>query len=698
MNVNDTIRLLIVHDSRDEAERLISMLNNAGRTTRAQHVESEEGLIKLLQEQVWDIMIAHSSAQSVDAGSAIRQIKRLNKDVPVILLTDQEGSQSVVEGLKLGAADVVLLDQDQHLLLVMQRELENRSNRKDKRQSERQFKEAERRSQLLLDSSRDGIAYVQDGMYLYANQSYAENFGYDDKDDIECMPVIDMVADDDHDAVKRFLKSFNLKGDEAESCEFSFRGLKEDGSSSSLKVEVANALFEEEFCIQFLIKASKGNSVELEAELEKVKSQDSVTGLYNRAYVTEQLELEVSRAVANETSSSLYYIEIDKLFEVVQEKIGVAGTDVVVIDIANCIQACCESGQTLARFSDDSFMLLAPGKNADAALVQAEKIRQDINDHIIDVDGITIQTTVTIGVALVNETTTNPGAIIDQSLRACESYHRAHDDEGNSVNLFESEATDDEPTVDIAKMVQAALDNNNFTLLFQPIISLRGSEDGFYEVLLRMKGEADGEDISPNSFLASADQIGATTKIDRWVILESIKVLSKHRAKGAKTRMLINISRQSLCDSTLLPWLGVAFKAAKLPADSIVFQMSETDITNHLNDAKAFFEGLAALKCLTSISNFGCSLNPFNTLQHASPDFIKVHGSFTLDIQNNDESPETLSKLISDLLELDKLTIVPFVENASVLSSLWQTGVHYIQGHYLQAPSADMTYDFNMEE
>jgi EAL domain-containing protein (putative c-di-GMP-specific phosphodiesterase class I) len=213
-----------------------------------------------------------------------------------------------------------------------------------------------------------------------------------------------------------------------------------------------------------------------------------------------------------------------------------------------------------------------------------------------------------------------------------------------------------------------------------------------------MKGEADGEDISPNSFLASADEIGATTKIDRWVILESIKVLSKHRAKGAKTRMLINISRQSLCDSTLLPWLGVAFKAAKLPADSIVFQMSETDITNHLNDAKAFFEGLAALKCLTSISNFGCSLNPFNTLQHASPDFIKVHGSFTLDIQNNDESPETLSKLISDLLELDKLTIVPFVENASVLSSLWQTGVHYIQGHYLQAPSADMTYDFNMEE
>ena len=204
MNVNDTIRLLIVHDSRDEAERLISMLSNAGRATRAQYVESEEGLVKLLQEQVWDLLIAHSAATNVDSSATIRQIKRLNKDVPVILLTNQEGPQAVVDGLKLGAVDTVLLDQDQHLLLVMQRELVNRAQRKDKRKAERQFKESEQRSQLLLDSSRDGIAYVQDGMYLYANQSYAEAFGYSDADDIDCMSIIDMVADEDQGSIKQF--------------------------------------------------------------------------------------------------------------------------------------------------------------------------------------------------------------------------------------------------------------------------------------------------------------------------------------------------------------------------------------------------------------------------------------------------------------------------------------------------------------
>jgi diguanylate cyclase (GGDEF)-like protein/PAS domain S-box-containing protein len=698
MNVNDTIRLLIVHDSRNEAERLVSMLSNAGRATRAQYVESEEGLVKLLQEQVWDLLIAHSAAINVDSSATIRQIKRLNKDVPVILLTNQEGPQAVVDGLRLGAVDTVLLDQDQHLLLVMQRELANREQRKDKRKAERQFKEAEQRSQLLLDSSRDGIAYVQDGMYLYANQSYAEAFGYSDADDIDCMSIVDMVADEDQASIKQFLKNFSIKGDDAESCDFRFHGLREDGSPTAVKVSVANALYEDEYCIQFLIKAKQVNDEELEAELKKVKNQDLVTGLYNRLYLTEQLEHALSQSVDNETTSSLLYIEIDKFFKVIQEQVGVTGSDIVIADLADRIKSHCDSKQTLARFSDDAFMLLAPGKSADDALAQAEKIRQDINDHIIDVEGKTIQATVSVGVSLINETTSKADVVIDQSLRACESYNRTHDDEGNSVSLFEPEVVEGaEVVVDVAKMVQSALDNNNFKLLFQPIISLRGSEDGFYEVLLRMQGE-DAEDISPNSFLESASEIGATTKIDRWVILESIKVLSKHRASGSKTRMLINISRDSLCDKTLIPWLAVAFKAAKIPTDSVVFQVSETDVTNYLNDAKAFFKGLSKIKCLSSISNFGCSLNPFNTLKHAPCDYVKVHGSFTMDIQNNNESPELLSKLISDLLELDKVTVVPFVENASVLSSLWQTGVHYIQGHYLQAPSSDMNYDFNMEE
>ena len=177
MNANDTIRLLILNNSRAEAERLISMLHNAGRPSRAQHVESEDALVKLLEEQTWDLLIAHDQTTNVTPQTAIKHIRRLSKDVPVILQNDDE-FLAVIEGMKLGAADVVRLDDDQHLLLVMQREMNNREERQAKRLADRRFREAERRSQQLLDSSRDAIAYVQDGLYLYPNQTLAELIGY----------------------------------------------------------------------------------------------------------------------------------------------------------------------------------------------------------------------------------------------------------------------------------------------------------------------------------------------------------------------------------------------------------------------------------------------------------------------------------------------------------------------------------------
>ncbi|GAB1264413.1 EAL domain-containing response regulator [Aurantivibrio infirmus] len=696
MNPNDTIRLLILNDSRKEAERLISMLRNAGRPTRAQHIESEEILTKLLQEQAWDLLIAHDKTQNVPPQNAIKQIKRLSKDVPVILLCDEEGSQPVVEGLKMGVVDVVRLDEDQHLLLVIQREMENHEQRQLRRRSDRRYKEAERRSQQLLDSSRDAIAYVQDGMYLYANESFAELFGYEDRDDIECMPVIDMIDKADRDNVKSFMKEFSLRGDDGESVNLQFRGTKRDESVTSVSMEVANATFDEEPCIQFLVSAKHENNEELEAQINQIKHQDVTTGLHNRQYMVNRLQHCINTVAESNTTSALLTIEIDK-FESIQSSMGVSGSDLVLSDIAVAIKEHCPNADTISRFSDNAYSILLNETNADKALELANSLCKKVADRIIEVDGRTLQTTLSIGVTLINETTSNTETVIEQSIKALNSVRSKSEGEGvgDGASLFEPEVSAD-ANKGMATNVQAALDKDQFRLLFQPIISLRGSEEEYYEVLLRMVTD-EGEEVSPYKFLDAAEEIGANIKIDRWVILESIKVLSNHRKKGNNTKLILNLTRHSMCDESIVPWLAVAFKAAGLSADSITFQLSEADVTNHLNAAKAFVDGLTEMGASSSITNFGCSLNPFNALKHVSTTYIKVDGSFTLDIQNNNESPEALTNILKEIHEHNKITIVPFVENASVLSTLWQAGVHYIQGHYLQAPSTDMNYDFSTE-
>ena len=696
---NTTFRLLILNDSFEEAERLISMLNNAGRPVRAQHVDSSEALSKLLQEKSWDLMIGHDHTHNISPSDAVKLIKKLNKDVPLILLSESTENQAVVEGLKLGATDVVTLDQDQHLLLVIQRELANRYERDTRRQAERRFREISRRNQQLLDNSRDAIAFVQDGMFLYANDSFSELLDYESRDDLECMPVIDVIHDSEHEKIKNFLKNYMLKAEEDESGSLEILALSEDGQEKSVNIEVRKSQYDEEACIQFIVRAKTNiDSEELEARIEEIKNQDVATGLFNKNYLVEKLEKAVDNAINANKSSALLHIGIDNFLESVQQKLGVTSTDIALGSIAAHTNTLIPKSDLLCRYGEESFVLLIEGIAVNQAMRRAEDLCRKLRDYIVDIDGATLQFNYHIGIALVTDTTTSANLPIEHSIKALElAREEAKENPQLLAKIYETEEDKKEASKkDIAKMVQNAIDDGKFKLLFQPILSLRGSNKEHYEALLRMVDE-NGDEISPNEFLTAAAKIAATTKLDRWVILESIKVLSEHRSQGHNTRLLVNLSRESMLDATLAPWLGVAFKAANLPTEAIIFQLNEIDINDHLNVASTFTKDITDLGCECSINRFGCALNPFNALKNINANYVKIDGSFTEELQKNLEESDGLKDLVSNLHKMDKITIVPFVENASVLSKLWQSGVHYIQGFYLQEPSEDMNYDFDME-
>ena len=128
-----------------------------------------------------------------------------------------------------------------------------------------------------------------------------------------------------------------------------------------------------------------------------------------------------------------------------------------------------------------------------------------------------------------------------------------------------------------------------------------------------------------------------------------------------------------------------------------MFQFSEPDAVTYLKQAKALAQGLKDLHCHLALSQFGCALNPFNTLRHLPVDFVKVDGSFTKELADP-VNQENLKTMLASLHSQAKLTIVPFVESASVLATLWQAGTNYIQGYYLQGPSQAMDYNFSSDD
>ncbi|SDG57709.1 PAS domain S-box-containing protein/diguanylate cyclase (GGDEF) domain-containing protein [Pseudomonas benzenivorans] len=679
-----TIRLLILEDSQNEAERLVSLFRNAGRATRVHRLTSSDDLAEALQ-QSWDLLIAAPRSEQLDPGEVIGAIRRQAKDIPIIQLLDGNDSDSITEALALGAQDALPQGEDERLVLVAKRELANLEERRARRAAEVALREAEKRCQLLLDSSVDAITYVHDGMHIYANRAYLELFDYQDADELEGMPMIDLIAGADQSNFKDFLKNYqSAEG----SAELACAGVKANGQTFQARMSFSPATYDSEPCIQVVIRAESGNA-ELEEKLREISSQDLVTGLYNRSHFLELMDAAAERAINAGQPASLAYVRVDRYAGLLAE-VGLAGIDLLLTDLANLLRGHFAGEAQLARFGDDVFAVLQAGKTPEQCEADLAALLKKVESHLFDVSGRTAQTSLSIGVAGLNEKTAKAQEVVDRAQRCADELR-----DGNALKLFNpaDELAAAANRGSIVAMVQQALEHNSFRLLFQPIISLRGDSHEHYEVLLRLLSPQ-GHEVPPPEFLNAAKEAGLGERIDRWVILNSIKLLADHRSKGHNTHLFVHLSSASLLDQTLLPWLSVALKAARLPSDALVFQFSEPDAIAYLKQAKVLTQGLSELHCKVAISQFGCAINPFNTLKHLNIDFVKIDGSFSQDLSSADNQ-EALKTLLASLHAQAKLTIVPFIESASVLATLWQAGVNYIQGHYLQGPSQSMDYDFS---
>lgn len=687
---NATVHLLILDPSQNDAESLVSLLRNSGKATRAHRITSEEDLEEVLKTGHWDLLLARDVEQEFSADEALAMVRRMEKDIPFILLTGEPNRERTVAVLRAGAQDAVPFDHTDLLILVVNRELAALEERRRRRVLESHLREAEQRCQLLLESSKDAIAYINDGMHIYANQSYLEFLGYDDIDELICIPVLDTLTPDSQDKYKEFMKAFADKGDDGMTLNCVAR--RSDDHELNVTMSVSAATYDGEACTQIVLQPEHSDA-ELEEKLRQISSQDLMTGLYNRQYFMGALSEAIARAAKSGESGAIAYIALDN-FMSLKSQVGIAGADLLLADLATLLKEQLGDEYSLSRLSDDAFSMMALPGDEKALAAQAEQVRKAIEDHLFEINGRTVPVTVSIGVAAITENSPKAEELIGRAHTASADVKKLEGHEqGNGVRIYNPADYEKLDKTNSIEAIQKALEDNRFRLLFQPIINLRGEGEEHYEAFVRMLDKDDNE-VSPYDFLPPMGPSDTAIKIDRWVILQTIKQLSSHRSRGHDTRLFLNVTAETLQDKTFSSWLSVALKAARLPGDSLIFQIREGDANNYLKQAKEFAKSVRELHCKVSISQFGCALNPFNILKHIDTDYVKIDGSFTEEIQKSDDAKEQVKEMVKTLQNSGKLTIIPLVENAGVLATLWQAGVNYIQGYYLQAPVPEMNYDF----
>lgn len=677
---DQVIKLLLIEDSVEEAEQIISMLRNGGIALRPARADTVDELEKYLATQTPDLILANPGAKSMKLADVAAVAGKGGKDIAIVAVVGNVSEDVVVNAFNDGARALALRNRAEHVQSIVRREFDSLNMRRGVRRLETALRETERRCDALLDSSRDPIAYVHEGMHVRANKAYLEIFGFDEFEDIEGMSILDMVAADDADDFKTLLKQLS-KGEKPPQ-KVNLKAQRSDGTAFDAIMEFTAASYEGEPCQQIILR-QQTMSAELAKELDVLRSKDLVTDLFNRQYCLTELDRVIGEAAKGRNDQALLLVEPDN-FKQLLDTVGLGNADLLLGDMANLMRRHLKETDIAGRFGEHTFGILVQGRSAEEVRQLADVLRKSFDERIFEVGKQSVNANVSIGGSLIGEKNANAQAVLTQ---ASNSLRTAQTEGGNRLVLFDPAAQDkanEEKNKHWLTLVKDALANNGFVLFYQPIISLHGAEGEFYEILLRMQGPKG--DITPNYFMPIAEQHGLMPAIDRWVISSAIKALVERETAGHKTTFFVKLTPQSLDDQTLLPWIAQQLKNARLRGDALVFEMPESKVVTSLKPARAFVTGLKQMHCGFALEQFGSGLNSFQLLKHVDANYLKLDRNFMAELPKNKENQDRIKELCDQAHHAGKLTVAEFVEDAASMSILFSCGVNFVQGNFLQEP------------
>ncbi len=691
MEKENKIDIFIIDDSFNNEENVVKVLRSSGFAAHTTRVEDDEDLIDALKKKTPDVLLYSIGMELISLEETIKCIAdNAIAPIPVIAVNRPGHEMDVVEAMRKGARDLTSFDNPSHLEMVIIREVQSFKSISKLHQLEKANKETERRCATLLDSSRDAIAYIHEGMHVYSNRSYLELFGFDESEDLEGMPILDMVGGDDIDTFKTFLRD-NCKDDRCDAEKLQL-GLKNaEGELFKGEMEFSPASIDGEPCIQIIIR-TQGDSKELEAKLAQMSQRDSVTGMYNRQFFMESMQGAAVKAKEGKLNAAVLLIHLDS-YQDIKQSAGVVGADQFLQQIAKEFEGAINKEDILAHFEGNVFSIIAYKQTLESVDAYANKISKASQDFIAKINDQSLNTTCTIGVSMIDKNAPDAGEIL---LRAERAYQEAKDKGPNNTIIYkpkEGELTQKEIDAKVIAELKDALTSNRFVLYFQPVISLHGDTDERYEVFVRML-DTEGNIVMPNDFLPAADRTGMSIAIDRWVLLNTITTLTQCWKEGKRTLFFVKLAANSLKDASLMAWLKEQLKKYNVPKNSLIFEVKESVAVTSLKYTAELAKSLQQLNCGFALDDFGKGSNPFELLKHIPADYLKLERSFMDDLSTSTENQEAVKAITDKAMELNKLTIAQCVQDATSLSVLWGMGINFIQGNFLQEPAPDLDYDF----
>ena len=411
--------------------------------------------------------------------------------------------------------------------------------------------------------------------------------------------------------------------------------------------------------------------------LEFQARHDSLTGLPNRSYFLELLKDALRNAQERSGTLAVLFIDLDR-FKQINDTLGHAMGDRLLKEVGERLKLLLTEDDLAGRMGGDEFTIVLTRQPDEQTAIHAsqEFLNAFRAPHRIDEHELFV--TASIGVAMFPTHGQDAAELMRHADLAM--YH-AKNNGKNDCEVFRAEdRASDLERLRLENALRRALENQEFELLYQPVVDMNGKVEGL-EALLTWRHPVYGM-ISPNQFIPIAEETGLIIEFGSWVIRQAcLEAARWHESGRHPTRVSVNVSALQFERRDFVEVLSAALALSGLPPQLLELELTESYVMRNLPQSAARLAQIRSLGVSIAIDDFGTGYSSLSYLNRLPVDCLKIDQSFLRSLQAPDGSLPVVQSIVRLAHSMNLRVVAEGVETREELDLVRVLGCDKVQGH-----------------
>ena len=427
-----------------------------------------------------------------------------------------------------------------------------------------------------------------------------------------------------------------------------------------------------------------GGQKPLAHQLDPDALKDSLTGLGNRVLFLDTLRRAVDRSATTPELLTVVLFDIDGFSEL-NDALGHAAGDLILIEVATRLRAVSRKGDTLARMGGDEFGVLLERPDREPPMSMADRILARLQEPF-ELHGRPVQLSACAGVA-----SGNIAALTAENLlRGADlALNRAKGQGRSKISVFRQDMlTTARRRMEVESDLRRALENDELGLHFQAIVDLPSGRIAGAEALMRWNQPGRGM-TAPAEFIAVAEESDLVLALGRWVLMEACRQACESQSSYATLPpffVSVNLSGRQLMHPHFVGEVQNALLKTGLQPSSLVLEITENTLTDEGQPILPTLNELKRLGVQLAIDDFGTGSSSLSRLRTFPVDKIKIDRPFIADIRTSEDEAPMLAAIVAMAHSVGVTTVAEGVETVEQLAFLWRQGCESAQGFGVYRP------------